>query len=71
MKISAEEIIAKDLQPGDLFSTAGPKYWNQIDARYSIGEKVYIRTNTPAKIADDPNEKVFKITIIKDEKKYQ
>jgi hypothetical protein len=47
MKIKATPIQGKDLKSGDLFSTAGPFYWNSFQSRNSIGEKVYIRTETP------------------------
>lgn len=47
MKIKAIAVRAEDLKPGDLFSTAGPEYWDFIDDRESLGEKAYIRTNTP------------------------
>jgi len=58
------KIKAKDLQPGDLFSTAHPLYWEHIDNRPSVGEKVYIRTNTLAP-EDQKEDIVYKIRIIK------
>ena len=63
MKAKATPVIARDLQPGDLFSTYGPDYWDGIDALLSIGELVYIRTNTPASNAPDPDAEVFRIEI--------
>jgi hypothetical protein len=47
MKIKAIPVRAEDLKPGELFSTAGPEYWDSIDDRESLGERAYIRTNTP------------------------
>ena len=69
MKIKATKIIAKDLQPGDLFSTEGPTYWDRYDWSTkkvgSIGERVYIRTGAPAYWAEDCNTEVYKIEIEK------
>lgn len=68
MKVRAEKIVARDLQPGDLFSTAGPDYWDRIADReqMSVGERVYIRTNAPTILAPDGDIEVYKITIIKE-----
>lgn len=62
MKIKATLIKGKDLKPGDLFSTEGPAYWDYIKANFSIGERVYIRTETPTN-ADDRETDVFKIEV--------
>lgn len=46
MRIIAAPVKGTDLKPGDLFSTADQFYWdNHVPP--SIGEKVYIRTETP------------------------
>ena len=66
MRINAIPDKARNIKPGDLFSTAGPVYWRLMDNKPSIGEKVYIRTNTPADAADDADEEVYKIEIIKE-----
>ena len=63
MKIKAEEVLARDLKPGDLFSTVGPEYWAIAMDAGSIGERVYIRTNILAGEAPDPDLSVFRITI--------
>lgn len=63
MKIKATPIKGKDLLPGDLFSTAGPSYWNHFKNRMSIGEKVYIRTETSSTQAEDREAEVYKIEI--------
>ena len=63
MKIKATPIKGKDLKPGDLFSTAGPLYWDDVKDTYAIGEKVYIRTETPYDRANDFNSTVYKIEI--------
>ena len=62
MKIKATKIKGKDLKAGDLFSTADQLYWDNIESKMSIGEKVYIRTNTPCP-KDQANEEIFKIVI--------
>jgi hypothetical protein len=69
MKIKATPIKAIDLKPGDLFSTAGPSYWDHYQNRMSIGERVYIRTCTSALDVDDSNETVFLIEIEKEKEK--
>ena len=67
MKITAIKCRAKDLKPGDLFSTAGPEYWNRDGGRFGlgVGEKVYVRTcgRTPLDQADD---EVYRIEIERD-----
>lgn len=65
MKITATKIKAKELSAGDLFSTARQEYWDNIGTNYSIGERVFIRTET--KCPQDQEEvDVYKITIRKD-----
>lgn len=61
-KVQAEETLGKDLQPGDLFSTGGPDYWDTAMDTDSLGERVYIRTNAPCP-SDQANEPVYRITI--------
>lgn len=73
MKIVATPIKSEALKPGDLFSTYGPEYWERdrfnrtdpfdtIPITLPLGERVYIRTETPAP-ADQVGEDLFKITI--------
>lgn len=64
MRILAEAILCKDLKPGDLFSELGPSYWdkNGHESDGSVGEKVYIKTNTVCPIEDEEIQ-VFKIVI--------
>lgn len=62
MIIEAQKTIGKDLKAGDLFSTAGQSYWDRIDKNCSIGEKVYIRTNTPCPKGQE-KEGIYKIII--------
>jgi hypothetical protein len=63
MKINATKIMGKDLKPGDLFSTVGQIYWDVSDNdKLRIGEKVYIRTNSPCP-KDQLEEPIYKITI--------
>ncbi len=66
MKIKATPIKGEDLKPGDLFSTAPQSYWDDPGPG-SIGERVYIRMNTPAEWAPDFDSYVYKITIEKEE----
>jgi hypothetical protein len=65
MKIKTELVQACNLQPGDLFSYAGPEYWDwATDEKHgSIGERVYIRTETPAIRAPDADAYIYRITI--------
>lgn len=57
------KIIAsrRDLEPGDLFSTADQTYWDNANT-IAVGEKVYIRTNNPSP-RDQEEMEVYKITI--------
>ena len=64
MKITAEAIKGKNLNPGDLFSTADQLYWDNYSP-YSIGEKVYIRTEATLPPSQE-DEDVYKIIINKD-----
>jgi hypothetical protein len=63
IRIKATPTIASELVPGDLFSTAGPNYWNTFSHITSVGELVYIRTEAPADGADDSETTVYKIEI--------
>jgi hypothetical protein len=63
IKIRAEPIKGRDLQPGDLFSTHGPSYWDGAMDKGSVGERVYIRTNSPASDAPDAEDTVYRITV--------
>ena len=65
LRIVAERVRASDLQAGDLFSTVGPEYWALFANTRSIGERVYIRTETPASQAPDGDAIVYRITIQK------
>lgn len=61
--VSTERIKAKDLKPGDLFSTIGPLYWKTALDMGGCGERVYIRTNAPAGAFPDSEDFVYRITI--------
>jgi len=63
MKIKCTPMTGSELKPGDLFSTAGPSYWDLISQNKSIGERVYIRTETPFENAPDSDALVYKIEI--------
>jgi len=61
MRIIATRIKAKELRPGDMFSTASQTYWDHRDPS-AIGEKVYLRTEAPT--PDDQGEdEIYRITI--------
>lgn len=62
LKIIATQVKSQELVPGDLFSTAGPEYWDNILEVDSIGERVYIRTEVPCP-DDQKDETIFRITI--------
>jgi hypothetical protein len=62
VKITATQVKGSELKPGDLFSTASQSYWDHFSNRQSIGESVYIRTETPHD-ADDADTIVYRITI--------
>ena len=61
MKIIATTITAKDLRPGDLFSTANQTYWDLRD-RNAVGEKVFIRTESACP-SDQADEVIHRITV--------
>ena len=64
MRIQAIEVKGEDLKAGDLFSTAGPNYWDEVWANGStVGEKVYIRTERPC-LADQRDVPIFRIEIV-------
>jgi len=63
MKITAVQVLGRDLKPGDLFSIAGPDYWRTVPGKGSVGEQVYIRTDTPADQFVDADEPIYRITI--------
>ncbi len=44
LKIKTEKMMGSELQPGNLFSTAGPEHWDTAGQNGSVGEKVYIFT---------------------------
>lgn len=62
LRITATEVRAAELQPGDLFSTAGPEYWTARRPPGAVGEKVYIRTEAPCPRGEE-NEVVFRLDI--------
>lgn len=66
MKVIAVAVKAKELEPGDLFSREGPLYWENIDSKSSLGEKAYIRTNTPTP-PDDNDYPLYRLDIEREE----
>ena len=67
VKITATPTTGRNLKPGDLFSTCGTEYWASIDSRLTIGERVYIRTNTPVDATPDSDELIYLITMTQTE----
>ncbi len=63
MKIKAIKVKCKDLKAGDLFSTAGPEYWDNFNP-LSIGEKVYIYTGNPGPKEEEEDD-IYRIEIEK------
>ncbi len=63
MRVIATPVKARDLKPGDLFSTANQRYFDRaLRQGHSHGERVYVRTNTQCterQLDDD----VYRITI--------
>ena len=64
MEIRVIECKGKNLKAGDLFSTAGSLYWDKYKIKKAIGEKVYIRTDTPLDDDDLENREVVLYRII-------
>ncbi len=65
MTVKATLCKGRDLKPGDLFSTVPQEYWSLIDWRGSVGERVYIRTNTPADRFPDADEEIYRIEVVR------
>lgn len=61
LEIIAEPCKGHELKPGELWSTHGPEYWDNVRNQFSIGEKVYIRTEMPA--GADRARRVFRIRV--------
>ena len=52
MRIIVTPVKAKDLEPGDLFTTGNQQYWDAVslpkhETGLPVGERVFIRTPTP------------------------
>lgn len=62
MRIFAEETTGGELAPGELFSTAGPQYWDHAGEKGSLGERVYIRTEVPTPDTE-AQAVVYRITV--------
>ena len=63
MKFRAEKIVARDLDPGDLFSSAGPEYWDHAGETTAVGERVFIRTSVAVMSPAIEAEEVYRITV--------
>lgn len=64
VKIFVEEVIAKDLKPGDLFTSMPQNYWDYAMNRKGVGEAVYIRTNVSSDNAGDEDTLVYRVVQI-------
>ena len=64
LRIEATKVKGKELNEGDLFSTAPQLYWDGVNRNdsHSIGEKVYIRTleKCPENQAE---EDIYRLTV--------
>ena len=61
--VTATRVLASTLKPGDLFSTAGDKYWSTALDKGSVGECVYIRTNIDHATIHDSDTYVYRIVV--------
>jgi hypothetical protein len=61
--VVAEKIRAADLWPGDIFSTEGPEYWNDLHHHEGVGETVFMRNQAPAFLVRDPETTVYRLRI--------
>jgi len=66
MRIIATLVRGEELQPGDLFSTLGPEYWDKFPQKAGVGERVYIRTLMPCPV-DQRNEQIYRVTVVNEE----
>lgn len=57
----ATPTLSQDIKPGQAFSTSGPSYWDTAAEHGTIGERVYLRTNSPTP-PDQVDEALFVIT---------
>lgn len=63
LKIKVTLVRASELRPGDLFSRAGPEYWQGPRPGDAIGERVYIRTEAPCR-PEERDEPVYRIEVV-------
>ena len=61
MHIIAELVQGKELRAGELFSTEGPEYWDHLSPD-TIGEKVYIRTETACPSSQE-EQPIYRISV--------
>lgn len=61
-KVRAEMVLGRDLQPGDLFSTGSPEYWDIAMDGGGLGERVYIRTNSPCPVSQE-GVPIYRLTV--------
>jgi hypothetical protein len=65
VKITTEEMRAKDIKPGDLFTTAPQEYWDHVDKDLdAIAQTVYIRTGAPCPKSQE-KVRVYKVIVTK------
>lgn len=65
MKIIAHQIKAKELQPGDLFSSGDQYAWDNYDP-LSLGQQVFIRTEAPCP-STQADITLYRIEVIREE----
>ncbi len=67
MRFIATKVKAEDVKPGEMFSTAGPTYWESAFGNDwgAIGERVYLRTLTPISRKDIGTD-IYRIEVVED-----
>lgn len=59
-------IIARDLKPGDLFSTKGSEYWRFFPNFLGVGQGVYLRT-ADTRPTGDEHTTVYRLRTVREQ----
>lgn len=62
MRILTKKVKAKQLKPGDLFSTINAKSYRELAKNAGVGIAVYIRTEQKC-LPHEENETMYKVEI--------
>lgn len=70
MRIRAEYVLSSQLNIGDMFSVAGPEYWETDAWLEGVGASVWIHTGHPQLDARgcEVHQWLYRITIHKEDK---